>query len=125
MWGTIPLVHVLWSSTGIAAFEDHFQHGCGVGSEVICSCVLQVHTPQDDMGLCGTSSPQRPGKCHQEFDSKSFVPDPNVISLEVQPERKFHLSRLVLLFQLSGLGLPLQMASLRNNPGPLRCIGFL
>ena len=61
---TVPLLHVLWSYTGIAAFEGaplsphHFQHGCGVGSEVIFSCILQVHPPQDDMGLCGTSSPK-------------------------------------------------------------------
>ena len=32
------------------------------------------------MGLCGTSSPQRLGRGHQEFDSQSFVPDPNVIN---------------------------------------------
>ena len=58
------LLHVLWSYTGTAAFEgappnlQHIQHGCGVGSEVIYSCVLLVHHPQAGMGCVGHRYPK-------------------------------------------------------------------
>lgn len=58
------LLHVLWSYTGIAAFEgapphlQHIQHGCGVGSEVIYSCVLLVHRPQAGMEFVGFLYPK-------------------------------------------------------------------